>query len=263
MTQEPEIGERIVSGRRQYRNPPIEEALCEIRFSPDVEWDPTVPGLIYQKLRSDYPAKPRSESVVEARGRLSQSEGDDGLEFQLRQNANRVQFCSNDEKRIVRVGPSVLSAHVLRPYSSWESFRAQISNALDVYVDVTHPTAISQIGVRYINRIVVPADVVDLNDYFTSPPEPPDSLPQTIRSFLVRVDAMYEGEPVRLVTTFASESADRGQAAFVLDIDVVGKWSDLMPLGQALAIVDNLRMKEREAFESLITDKARCIFDAD
>ena len=29
--------------RRKYRNPPIEETLCEFRFAPSQEWDPTVP----------------------------------------------------------------------------------------------------------------------------------------------------------------------------------------------------------------------------
>lgn len=36
--------------RRRYRNPPIEEALCEFYFDPSEEWDLTIPG----KLRSFY-----------------------------------------------------------------------------------------------------------------------------------------------------------------------------------------------------------------
>jgi hypothetical protein len=34
--------------RRQYKNPPIEEALAEFRFVPRQEWDLTIPGKIHQ-----------------------------------------------------------------------------------------------------------------------------------------------------------------------------------------------------------------------
>lgn len=263
MTQASQPGASVVPDRRQYRNPPIEEALCEIRFAPGTEWDPTVPGLLYQALRSEYPAKPRTQNVVEAGVRIPDGPGDVGPSFQFRHNANRVQLRSEDEKRIVGVGPDVLSVHILRPYSSWEQFREQITSALAAYVGVAEPTGIVRIGVRYINRISVAAEIVELGDYFTSPPQPPDTLPQALRSFLVRMDAVYEGEPVRLVTTFASNDADDGKTAFILDIDVVGEWSDPVAVDDALDIIDDLRAKERAGFESLITNKAREIFDAD
>jgi len=263
MTQASEPGVSAVAARRQYRHPPIEEALCEIRFVPSTDWDPTVPGVFYQSIKPDYPAKPRTQNVLEAGVTLPDAAGTDGPSFQFRQNASRVQFRSADERRIVGVGPDVLSIHILRPYSSWETFREQIQKALDAYVSVAEPAGILRIGVRYINRIVVAAEVVELNEYFTSPPEPPDSLPQSLRSFLVRMDAVYESEPVRLVTTFASNSADEGQTAFILDIDVVAEPPDAVSIQEAMGIIDDLRAKERAGFESLITNKAREVFDAD
>jgi len=36
--------------RCKYRNPPIEEALCEFRFVPSQDWDPTVPGRFHKKI---------------------------------------------------------------------------------------------------------------------------------------------------------------------------------------------------------------------
>ncbi len=230
---------------------------------PSAEWDPTVPGLLYQSLKTDYPARPRSQNVVEAGVQLPDDAGDGGASFQFRHNRSRVQFRSEDEKRIVGVGEDVLSVHVLRPYSSWEQFREQIQSAVSAYDDVAKPVGIARIGVRYINRIVVDAEVVELSEYFTSPPNPPATLPQNLRSFLVRMDAAYEREPFRLVTTFASNDAAEGQTAFILDIDVIGEWPDPLDVGDAMGIIDNLRAKERSGFEALITDKARGLFDAD
>lgn len=260
MSSASESGTPVVPGRRQYRNPPIEEALCEIRFVPGPEWDPTLPGLIYQSLKAEYPQKPRTQNVLEAG--VTIPDGGGGPSFQVQQNASRVQFRSADDRRLVGVGPDVLSAHLLRPYSSWEQFRDQIVQALAAYSSVAEPTAISRIGVRYINQIVLAADVVDLNEYFTSPPEPPETLPQTLRSFLVRMEAAYEDEPIRVITTFASNDAARGRTAFILDIDVVGEWPEQLGLESAMEAIDDLRSRERVAFESLITDRAREVFDA-
>jgi uncharacterized protein (TIGR04255 family) len=56
--------------RRKYRNPPIEEALCEFRFAPSQDWDPTVPGRFHEKIREIYPAKPREQRIAKAGFRM-------------------------------------------------------------------------------------------------------------------------------------------------------------------------------------------------
>lgn len=249
--------------RRQYRYPPIEEAICDIRFTDSKEWDPTVPGAIYQELIDEYPAKPQSENTTEAEGSFSEEEGNSHVKLQFRYDANIVRFTSEDGRRIVRVGPDRMTVHLLKPYTSWEDYRGQIYRALEPYRRVTEPSAISQIGVRYINRIIVEADVVELSQYFTSPPHPPQELPQSLDAFVVRISAMYDDPSIRLVTTFASESSPNSdESSFILDIDVIGQWPDTLPFERAAEYIEDLRIKERLAFEALITERARKIFDA-
>lgn len=250
--------------RRQYRNPPIQEALCEVRFVADEEWDPTLPGLVYQALREEYPAKPTSQGLVEAGINVK---GEDGMgpSIMVRQDLHRVQFRDPTGKRIAAVGSGVLSVHLLRPYTEWEDFRAQIQRALTAFVEVTKPDGIARIGVRYINKIEVAAPSIELDDYFTSAPDPPDPLPQQIRSFVTRVETSYEEEPIRLVTTFAtSNDVSPGSTGFLLDIDVVYDGSDdPLALEAAMPVIEDLRSRERVAFEALITDRTREIFDAE
>ena len=242
--------------RRQYRNPPIEEALCEIRFTPSPEWDPTIPGLIYQKLQAEYPATPRELNILETDITLPIGpENEPSFKFQ---QARRVQLRSNDDKRFVSLGSDVISIHIVRPYSSWEVFSNQIRTVLNAYEVTAEPRGITRVEVRYINRIVVQAQVVELTDYFTSPPEPPKSLPQDIRSFLVRIDSHYD-DSTRLVTAFASNDVGIDQVAFVLDISAIGEWSPPLSLADANGAIGELRAIERFGFESLITDKAEGI----
>ena len=42
---------------RRYKNPPIVEALCEFEFISSQPWDLTIPGLIYEKVKDEFPDK--------------------------------------------------------------------------------------------------------------------------------------------------------------------------------------------------------------
>jgi uncharacterized protein (TIGR04255 family) len=41
----------------EYKNPPAIEAVCEFRLSPETEWDITIPGLIYERVKEKFPIK--------------------------------------------------------------------------------------------------------------------------------------------------------------------------------------------------------------
>jgi uncharacterized protein (TIGR04255 family) len=48
-----------------------------------------------------------------------------------------------------------------------------------------------------------------------------------------------------------------------LDLDVILEGMEPRPVAEALKTADDLRQREREAFEATITDKLRDLFDAD
>jgi uncharacterized protein (TIGR04255 family) len=67
---------------------------------------------------------------------------------------------------------------------------------------------------------------------------------------------------VRLVVSHATVEAREGQVAFLMDIDVIWQSSEAVAKDAALAKADDLRARERDVFEALITDEARSLFDA-
>jgi uncharacterized protein (TIGR04255 family) len=248
--------------RRKYRNPPIEEALCEFRFAPSQDWDPTVPGRFHEKIRDMYPAKPREQRVVEAGFQVSAQSADSAM--QLKHGIAKVQFPTTDGKRLVAVGPDVMSVHVLRPYPGWhEDFRSRIERALQAYNETTAPKGVKQIGLRYINQIVIAADTIELEDYFTTPPQTPDRFPKRQAAIFSRIESIYTDDPIRLVFTFATVKPPEGKLAFLLDLDLVWSWSDQpLALDDVMEKVETLRHRERDAFEALITERTREVFDA-
>ena len=253
--------------RRRYRNPPIDEAVCEFRFHPSQDWDLTIPGRLHGRISDDYPGKPRQQKVFEAK---LEAQGGRPPSMTYGEGLAKVQLVTEDGTRMVGVGHDVLSVHMLRPYqqpnapeqSGWDEFRPRVARALEAYWEVTEPLGVGRIGIRYINKIIIPEQAIEVADYFVSAPPDVSGVPDRMSGFASRVEYVYDDE-VRLVLTQGTAPAPSGHVGFLLDIDVI--WESEHPVGRDKALIkaEDLRTREREAFEALITDKARELFDAD
>ena len=252
--------------RRRYKNPPIEEALCEFRFQHDPGWDLTIPGKLQVELGEEYAGRPQEQKAIRV-----------GLDFQDGKPPNlqygeglaRVQLVTKDCKRMVGVGPNLLSIHMLHPYqnppypesSGWSEFKPRISTALKAYWEVANPDGVRWVSIRYINKISVPKNNVRVEDYLHSASPEVAGLPDDYSSYVSRVEYRYP-DGVRLVVSQGSVSVAPTRAEFLLDLDVT--WESTEPVQQAAALerADDLRVRERAAFEAVITDNARELFDA-
>lgn len=175
-----------------------------------------------------------------------------------------MQFSTGDEKALVAVGPGTLSVHVLRPYPGWnESFRPRIQEACKAYDEISDSVRVNKLGLRYINRIEFPQEQVPLEEFFNFPFKSPSGFPTHLREFLNRLEYSYEDQPIKLILTFASAVVPERRSAFILDLDLSWELENALPLSNVLNNVDEMRQRERVAFESLITDAARKVFNAE
>jgi len=250
---------------RKYGKPPIEEALCEFRFKPDQDWDFTVPGRLYTKLEKEYPGKPRNQKAA-AIG-LDIQEGSP-LNIKYNEGLARVELLSEDGRRMVGVRPDALTVHILKPYQyaelevdGWEGFKSRILVALSAYWEVTEPKGIYQVGIRYINKIIIPEKEADIKEYLQMALPSVKELPKKLTRFMSQVEYDYEDD-VRLILSqgYASVSQEHNRE-LLLDLDVI--WSPPEPVRQekALEMVNDLHLRETIAFEAIITDKTRELFN--
>ncbi len=250
-----------VSSRRRYRNPPIIEAVCEFHFAPGLDWDPTLPGKLHAELSNDYPGTPRHQQSVELGVQFREGSPHN---FRFGEGPRKVQLITKDEKRIVGVGPNVLSVHMLRPYQDphdsdeigWDKFRPRISRALDAYWGVAQPQGVTRIGIKYINKLVVPGEVATGKKYLRCALPEVDGLPNHLVNLMSHVEYAYR-DGVKLV--LSQGTVENG---FILDIDVIWESHDALARENTDALIDDLRTRERQVFEAVITDKARGLFDA-
>ena len=254
-------------GRRQYRNPPIDEAVCEFHFLPGPDWNLTIPGKLQAALGSDYGGKPQHQQVVNLGLELKP---DEPSSLSYGQELSKVLLFRGDKKRAVGVGRDVLSIHMLRPYQDpetpekrgWDEFRPRIRTALKAYWKVAEPRGVRRISIRYINRIIIPEAVVKIEDYLRCAPPSVPGLPEDVNSYMSRTDYPWE-EGTHLVLAQGGILSESEGIGCLLDINAY--WETQAGVGQAdaMARTDRLRDIEREAFENVITDAARELFDAD
>ena len=260
-----------MSDRHQYQNPPIKEAVCEFRFGPKQDWDPLLPGRLQhalEELGEEYTGKARELRTVSIG--LQTSKGSPP-NVRYDDEGTKIQLTTNDSTRMVGVGASVLSIHMLRPYQDpanaenvgWDEFRPRIEKALSAYCDVAKPDGVCRIGIRYINKIVVPQENIVVSDYLRYALPKAGELPGDYLNFLSRVEYVYD-DGVRLVLLQSPAKVESGNTGLALDIDVFWEalGSELISKDEAWTKVRELRSREREVFEVSITNKARNLFDA-
>ena len=244
---------------RKYKNAPIEEALVEFCFVPGQEWDLTIPGKLHQHpaIKDQYPGKPRTQKIVEA---ALQTDPGQPPNLAVRGGVSRIQLVDESGNHLISMGSDVLSVNVLRPYDGWEQLRPRIDTALQAYAEVAGPSGVSRVGVRYINKIILTEREIDLGTYFRCGPLSIPELPKKMAGFMNRIEFLYD-DTVKLLLTQASVEALEGQSAFLLDLDLIWESTEARGLDAIMAVVDDLHEREGAAFEAVITDAAREVFD--
>ena len=99
---------------RKYKSPPLVEAVCEFRLTPDTPWDLTIPGLFYERVKGTFAQ--REQRMVQ---KVELTQGPQGLQQQIH-TSERIVLFTEDKKMLVQLGPRLLVVNVLKPYPTWQ-----------------------------------------------------------------------------------------------------------------------------------------------
>lgn len=172
-----------------YPNPPIVEAVCEFHFSAEEEWDISIPGIIYEKLKSQYPKKGTHHNYSI------------GVEEEEKATVNkheRIRLSDENESNLIQIGERFLSVNKLNPYLGWEDYKAKILNALEIFNNVSGQYPIKNIVLRYINIFSFTAedfdgDTLALENYFEVRPYRGEGIGRDYVTFFTGLQFVFEG----------------------------------------------------------------------
>lgn len=188
-----------------------------------------------------------------------------------RHGSHGYKYTNTRERFAVHFRNNGVTTSKLKPYDTWESFQPIAQKHWNTYCSKFNlgPDAVTRVAVRYVNRIMVPADSegIRIQDYLSNAPEIPDETDRgTIHEFLCRMVLPipeFEGEVIIISTM--EEYVDEGQIAYlplVLDIDVFKTFDGgrLDSLEQMWSIIGQMRDIKNEMFDKIVTPKALELF---
>src|SRR4028118_83506 len=93
--------------------------------------------------------------------------GTEGGDVAVRHLVSGLQFSSADERQIVQIRPEGYSFNRLAPYGGLDEYLPDIGWSWERFRALTRPVPIRGIGLRYINRMLLPMDrgQIDLPAY--------------------------------------------------------------------------------------------------
>ncbi|CAI4033542.1 hypothetical protein DNFV4_03983 [Nitrospira tepida] len=243
-----------------YPNPPIKEALVDIRVDPLPS--STLPTLeaLHDQIREHYPTKKarhRWEGSVEIQ--------EDRLISAAQRHLGRdgFLFYSQDEQQIVQYRLDGFTFNRLRPYPSqgWPVIRTEAKGLWELYLRTAQPQRIVRIGLRYINQINIPGQQVKLEDYLTEPPRVPAALPQTLEYFLTRlVIPLPALEAKAIITQSLVPVAAPDTTSLILDIDVLTEAPRPPDTASIWDVLERFREFKNTIFKSSLTPRTEELF---
>jgi len=196
------------------QSPPVVEALCEFRFIPSERWDWTLPGRLYDKIRTDFPER----AQVNALSMHIEVSSGESPNQKISTAPERIQFKKSDGSSMVQMGPHLLVVNQLPPYPHWEGFRTVILNIMGEFIQLYPDFQLARIGLRYINRISLPEEVQDLGQMISVPPPLTGALQRPLKGFYQRYELQHE-EPRGILIHQTGIQTTTAQANLIIDLD--------------------------------------------
>lgn len=234
--------------RRKYLNPPIKEVVCEFRFSQTSHWNPTVPGLIYEKLREKFPISETGKDIeteivfenehVQPKVRLHE----------------RAIFRNTEGNMLVQVGTNFLAINHLSPYTDWENFLSIVDEALLAYISIIEECTIERLELRYINEIPFNDGPFDLKEFFDFYPNTDNfNFEDGYRSFIVGVQAEFGDDIQKIQMT-------NNLTNIILDTTYFTGKPGVVQLEKVIEWLENAHERNNQAFEGSIKESLRSRF---
>ena len=224
-------------------HPPLREALIDLRLREELP----VSAVSQFRAPTSFPV---SKSIKQGQFQLTVDPNKPSQAEILSEGPLGQRFEKTDGSEILQVRKNGLTYSILRNYPGWDVLKRSAQSVWQDFLRLPGSMLVSRLAVRYINAITIPAGA-DYDEYLTTGPKVPNSVPSIVASFLQKVVVPFEEDSAAAIITQAME----GTSTAVLDIDV---YSDCSLEGSSPDIwvrLDRLRNIADRVFFSSLTEK--------
>lgn len=238
---------------RILKNSPLTETLIDIRAQ--ISSDTSIEHLekMYEELKGDFPLKRKRTSFhfeLNADGSSNKNTA-----------VNGYLFISEKTKKALQCRLDGFTFSKLKPYESWTALAEETKKRWEDFSSKTKPDLVSRLAVRFINLIEIPLENIELEDYFSNPPQIPKGLPQTLENFSHQMMIGFPND-VKAGIVLANQPTNQKNAIQILfDIEVF-KDVAIKPMmsNDMWSIIESLKDRANEVFFESLTEKTIGMF---
>ena len=241
-----------------YKQPPITEAVIEIRFATPND-DATI-AKASGDFKSHYPQEDAATNVA------IQLYLPTGMEIKtmaqtLEKKGRRRS--SMDQTQLVLLWPDNFVISQLAPYPGWDAFFERFRRDWEIWKRGIGYKKISRIGVRYINRIDIPLSgpLLEYERFLNIYAYLPESL-GPVSSYAVQAQLPLQEIGCKLtLSSGLVPSPVLRHVSFVFDQDIAKEETPPQNDDEIYNLLNEIRVKKNIVFETCVTDEARRLFN--
>lgn len=223
---------------------PIAEAVLEIRARANDNWSAGTVSAALSAHLLDYPEQSAHKS-----NRPAEELGWHGVEAKS-SDGKQIAFFERDRFLFSR----------LAPYSGWADFEAETERLWNIHQALAQPVDAQRIGLRFINRMVLPTEDAGCGEYLRAAPKAPDGMSIPFSGFLHReVFAVPNYDYGLAITRAIQPNAENKSANPTLIIDVEAYAAVPIPLEEIdfKKRLGEMRWLKNKAFFGTISEYAK------
>lgn len=243
---------------RKLTNPPITEAVIDIRVRFDKSPRVTEFSRLGERIGSEYPTQETRNQVS-----VMFQIGADEQPAQHDASIEGYVFRSQHGLYVAQSKPEGFTFSRLKPYADWGPLLAEAWRLWLLYRETFCPTRVVRLSTRFINRIEIDTPNVDLDDYFILAPRLPENVPQNLSAFSTTVTVPGLGPETfgHIRAAFDARSSSASKTVILLDIDIIRE-CDFDPKDDSSirTSLNELRPIKNSVFFGSLTDKALELF---
>jgi len=171
------------------------------------------------------------------------------------------QLHSDEDKKVIQSRLDGFAFSKLRPYESWEKFRTEAREIWTNYCAITKPLKIVRISLRYVNRIEIPTQIKDFNEYILTNPNIAPGLPQGVSEFFMRLEIPEPSINGGAIVTLTIDNVKSPEILpLIFDIDVIRQQNYEKDMEKIWDDFEELHNFKNDIFFKSLTEKAKELF---
>lgn len=246
-----------MSPTKKYKNSPIIEVICEFQFE---NLDITIEEIdasFGNSIKGEYIERVEKKSII-----LDINTNEPFIEKSIGKNKSSIyQYKNSEQNSLVQFNSNLLAINQLQPYLSWEDFCPTVIKMFNAFKQKTGIESISQIKLRYINRINIKEENGSIGDYFKYCLQVPNEISNNLASIRLNSEHLFHNRRDVLTLSLHNTPSQDNSVAFIFDLNYVLIDKTQFKEKNIVSWLNDAHQTINSTFEDSLTEKCKFLFE--